>query len=104
MLRRGFSGREFADQLPLFEAQGLFYPRARRRIAADSGNAPDAVTLEGVTVLAASYAGDGRMTGLQRLREPEAETVLSVSEAEVRVFFLNGSYAPVLPVLSRSAD
>lgn len=50
VLRRGFSGREFADQLPLFEAQGLFYPRARRRIAADSGNAPDAVTLEGVSI------------------------------------------------------
>lgn len=60
-------------------------------------------TLEGVTVLAASYAEDGRMTGLQWLRQPEAETVLSVSGAVVRVFFLNGSCAPVLPVLSRSA-
>lgn len=60
-------------------------------------------TLEGVTVLAVSYGAGSQMTGLQQLREPEAETVLSVSGAEVRVFFLNGSYAPVLPVLSRTA-
>lgn len=60
-------------------------------------------TLEGVTVLAVSYGAGSQMTGLQQLREPEAETVLSVSGAEVRVFFLNGSYAPVLPVLSWSA-
>nr|WP_325195727.1 leucine-rich repeat protein [uncultured Oscillibacter sp.] len=60
-------------------------------------------TLEGVTVLAVSYAAGRQMTGLQWLRQPEPETVLSVSGAEVRVFFLNGSYAPALPVLNWSA-
>ena len=60
-------------------------------------------TLEGVTVLAVSYGAGSQMTELQWLRQPEPETALSVFGSEVRVFFLNGNYAPVLPVLSRSA-